>query len=222
MEVRSLSRQIANSLIGKTVLASVIIEDCLKDTVYKTAYFYCKENDPAKHGSMNIFKELISQLLKQREELIPYCYDKQMGAGDVTLSSMVLVDGLLKVFIDALPKVFIIIDGVDECKAVERKIVLNKLSDLVADCDRGVPGKLRVLVVSQFSKDIEKLLPGASIMSLSSVDNQDDIKKYVQIYSEKIQKRQGLSPEELEDLRNKVWLRSDGMYLATCRGSSRC
>lgn len=161
---------------------------------------------------MNIFKELIGQFLRQKQELVPYCYDKRMTSGDVTLNSMSLVDVMLKVFIDAIPQVFIIIDGLDECQPVERKIVLTKLSELVHHCDRGVPGKLRVLFVSQYSKDIQKCIPGdASVLPLSSGDSRADIKEYVRIYSEKLQEKQGLDLDELEKLREKIWLRSDGM-----------
>lgn len=161
---------------------------------------------------MNIFKELISQFLRQKQEFIPYCYDKRMTSGDVTLNSMGLVDVMLKVFIDAIPQVYIIIDGLDECEPVERKIVLTKLSELVHYCDRGLPGKLRVLFVSQYFKDIQKCLPGdASVIALSSGDNKSDIKEYIRLYSEKLQEKQGLDGGELERLREKIWLRSDGM-----------
>lgn len=160
---------------------------------------------------MNIFKELLSQLSSKCEEIIPYCYEKRMASGDITLNSMSLVDVLLKAFVDRLFNVFIIVDGLDECEPVERKVVLATLSTLVDHCDRSVPGKLRLLFISQYFKDIQKLLSGASVIALASDDNKDDIREYVRVFSEKIQEKHELDGEQLEKIREKAWVRSDGM-----------
>ena len=61
---------------GKTVLASVVVEDCVQNQDFYTAYFYCEESEPRKHDCISVLKALLSQLLCNCRELVPYCFEK--------------------------------------------------------------------------------------------------------------------------------------------------
>jgi hypothetical protein len=159
---------------------------------------------------MGIFKGLLSQLLSQCQELVPYCYDKRITSGDATLNSASLMELLLRLFCEKIPQIFIVIDGLDECAPVERKVVLTLMNNMVEHCDATVPGKLRVLFVSQFYKDIEKALMTASTISLTSDDNKTDIKEFVFAWSDKIQQKHGLDPFQVGEIRQKTCIRADG------------
>src|SRR5204862_7003488 len=142
--------------LGKTILASVIIQELLLDESSKTNFFYCKQGDAEKSTCTSILKGLLNQLITQNRDLVPYCYDKYQASGEVTLKSAGPARGLLELLWRRISKQFVIIDGLDECSAMERKFVLSFFTSLVDKLDSKEPGKLRVLFVSQEENDIKK------------------------------------------------------------------
>jgi hypothetical protein len=198
-------------LQGKTILASVIIDACLQDNSSTTAYFYCKENDPKKNDCIGIYRGLLSQLLNQCRELIPYCYEKSQTNGELNLTTDSLAEQLLKVFCESLPKLYIVIDGLDECDTAQRTLVLKFLTDMVTRCDNHDPGKLRVLFISQDYPDIAKALQAAPVLKLTAEDNKMDIAAYVRVWCKKIQQKYALGVSEVQDIENTTCLRARGI-----------
>jgi hypothetical protein len=199
-------------LLGKTILASVIIDRCLEDRSSTTAYFYCKESDPEKNDCISIFRGILSQLLNQCRELIPYCYDKFLSSGDLTLTTQSLAEQLLRLFCEKITKQFVIIDGLDECDSAQRKLVLSFFMTMVDRCDEREPGKLRVLFVSQHFPDIEKALQTATVLKLTSEDNKNDIKAYVRDWCGKIQQKYDLEMDKVEYIQESTCIRSKGTF----------
>src|SRR5436190_15427186 len=136
------------TFIGKTILASVIIDDCMLQESFTTAYFYCKD-DEQKNNCISIFKGLIIQLLSHCRDLVPFCHDKYSSSGETTLSSARLTNQLLELLCKTISKQYIIIDGLDVCDVPERSLVLSFFKTLVDRSDTYEPGKLRVLFISQ-------------------------------------------------------------------------
>jgi hypothetical protein len=203
---------IAKICEGKTILASVIIDSCLQDTSRTTSYFYCQEVDPEKNDYISIFRGLLNQLLNHCRELIPYCYEKYLSSGELTLTSTTLAEQLLKLFFEKIPKHFIIIDGLDECNPAQRKLVLTFFTAIVERCDEREPGKLRVLFVSQDFPDIGKALQTATIMELTPEDNKNDIKSYIHEWSKKIEQKYSIDAEDIEFIRESTLIRSQGRF----------
>lgn len=200
-------------MLGKTILASVIIDGCLEDRSCTTAYFYCKESDPEKNDCISIYRGLLSQLLNHCRELIPYCYDKFLSSGDLTLTTPSLAERLLSLFCEKITKQFVIIDGLDECDPAQRKLALQFFTTMVGRCDEHEPGKLRVLFVSQHYPDIEKALQTAAVLKLKSEDNKSDIKAYVHDWCGKIQQEFDLEMEDIEYIQESTCIRSNGRFL---------
>jgi hypothetical protein len=148
--------------------------------------------------------------LNHCRELIPYCYEKYLSSGELNLTSPGLAEQLLKLFFEKIPKQFIIIDGLDECKPAQRKLVLSFLTSMVDRCDEREPGKLRVLFVSQDFPDIKKSLQTASVMKLTPEDNKDDIVAYVHDWSKKIREKYYLNDEQVEFIQESTLIRSQG------------
>jgi hypothetical protein len=198
---------------GKTILASVIIADCLEDKTIETAYFYCKHADTEKNTSMSIFRGLISQLLTQNRSLLPFCHDKTLAKGELTLTSTTTAQTLLELFFESSPKQYVIIDGLDECSAVEYKMFLSFFTTLLHKFDSKEPGKLRALFISQNEDGIKNALSTAASISLGPDDIENDLHIFTRKWSEKIGLKFDLAPEEVDHVARSTCDRAEGMFL---------
>lgn len=153
---------------------------------------------------------MLTQFLNQCPELIPYCYDKYRTSGELNLSTTGLAEQLLKLFIESLPKLYIIIDGLDECDDAQRKLILSFFTKIVSHCDYNNPGKLRVLFTSQDYLDIAKALQAAPVLRLTAEDNKNDIAAYVRVWCKKIQEKHELNNAQVQDIEDATCIRAQG------------
>jgi hypothetical protein len=86
-----------------------------------------------------------------------------------------------------MSKTYIIIDGLDECDIVERKMILSLFTSLAAKDIAS--GRLKCLFISQDENDIRKLLKTSSILKLTGAHNKSDIEAYTTYWLEKIKKK---------------------------------
>ncbi|KAH7087771.1 C2H2 domain-containing protein [Paraphoma chrysanthemicola] len=211
---------------GKTVLASAIIEECKGNPDFKTGYFYCHDGDPNNNTAIAILKGIVDQLLQQEvEDLLPQFYTKRTSSGDATLRSFQVAKRLLEDCCEILPKLFIVVDGIDECDAIERREALEALTHVTGVYNDKDPGKLRVLIISQHSLDIHRVLhSGASlkvapsVLALSEADVENDIRVYVRTWVDKIAARNTseenpFNEDMKEYLRNLTMVNAKGMFL---------
>ena len=200
---------------GKTVLASVIIEDCLKNTAFETTYFYCKHAETEKNTSMAIFRGLLSQLIFQNKLLLPHCYEKTLAKGELTLSSAVTAQNLLELFLDYSSKQYMVIDGLDECSAIERKLVLAFFNGITRKLDAKEPGKFRILFVSQDEADIKNALKSVPCtwISLGPGNVEHDLQIFAEKWSNDIGQKFNLDTMEVNFIAEHTCLRAEGMFL---------
>jgi hypothetical protein len=197
---------------GKTVLASAIIEDCREQKAAKTTFFYCKHEDPQRTTFIAVLKAILSQLLRWDDDLLPWCYEKFLTSGQLVLSSETLCKELLHALLLSAPKTFIIIDGLDECDRSDWKPLLNFLAETVNVCDVQVPGKLRVMIISQNEDNIRNNLRTFSEIALKANDNELDIQKYVQGWCRKVQDKFELEDEETDYICQSTCYRANGKF----------
>ncbi|KAF2024888.1 C2H2 domain-containing protein [Setomelanomma holmii] len=211
---------------GKTILASAIIDECKKTRDSLTGFFYCHDGISGSNTAMDILKGLANQLLNQaRDDLLPTFYNRRTLSGDATLRSISVAKKLLDDCCDIIPRLFLVVDGLDECGAGERKEVLETLTQLVGEYNTNEPGKLRVLIVSQHYADISKTLHGAGktklaprIFPISEADVEGDIKAYVRVWVDRIAAKyihdeKPFSEDIREYLRNLTFVNARGMFL---------
>ena len=203
--------------LGKTILASVIIDGCCRDKTSSTAYFYCKENDQQKNTCIAVFRGILSQLLTQSRDLITYFHEKFRSSGETPLTKQGLAEQLLRLCFERIKRQqFIIIDGLDECDFSQRKLLLSFFTTMVNACDEEHPGKLRVLFISQHYPDIEKALQSASapasIFRITENDNKSDIAAYVQSWCTQIQEKFELEVDKARDIQEATCVRSKGRF----------
>lgn len=205
---------------GKTILASVVIEQCKLRKEFLTSYYYCHYNEAKGNAMVGVLKGLADQLLDQHSQLLPHCHTRRTKSGEPSLRSFTVAKKLLEDFCIDIPKQFIVIDGLDEYEAAERKQVLEFFVQLVKQCDEDEPGKLRILIVSQDYADIKRAIHSSTIpriapkiISLSSSDNKDDIHTFVKAWVDKIKRKHSLSDEQGDYLLKLTVVKADGMFL---------
>lgn len=136
------------------------------------------------------------------------------------MRSFHLAKKLFEDFCSIPDKIFIVIDGLDECEQIERKQLLEFLVEIVTQCDTSDPGKLRVMVVSQDFVDIRRALHSSSagkivpnVVSMCSKDNEGDIRSYVRTWVERIAaNNEPFDDEAKEYLRNLTVERANGKH----------
>jgi hypothetical protein len=117
-----------------------------------------------------------------------------------------------------MPKIYIVVDGIDECDFSERKSILSFFTPIIEGDD--LPGKIRALFVSQDENDIRKLLRTASVLRLTDAHNKSDIESYANQWSVQIQKKFGLGDDTRKYIQTTVSNGSDGMYTARATHST--
>jgi hypothetical protein len=205
--------------IGKTILASRVIDECKKRKDCTTSYFYCKDSDPQRNDSLSILKGLLIQMVTHERTLVPYFHMKAKSSGQETLVAHQLTQSLFGLACDRILKQFIIIDGLDECPREERRVLLSFLAEIVDKTETDDPGKLRILIVSQAEADIAETLsresrtrPNFSVtqLAIQQKHNKDEIKNFVNMWINQIGQKFRLDSEETECIQRLMSLRTNG------------
>ncbi|KAL6413086.1 uncharacterized protein AUP68_02584 [Ilyonectria robusta] len=195
---------------GKSVLASVVIEEIADKKTVPIAFFYCKNGDQEKKTLISLMKAVLSQLVTQQDHLIPYYHDEGVRSGEVSLQSTKLCKSLLRHMLLNIPKAFLVIDGLDECDDTERRLILDFLSEVINLCDSKTPGKVRVLILSRDEPDIRRALAIATVIRIGRQDTLQDIESYIQYHASQVQQKFKLPDVDREYIEQNVLDKSDG------------
>ncbi|RYN46116.1 hypothetical protein AA0118_g12682 [Alternaria tenuissima] len=206
---------------GKTILSSAIIDECKAQPEFLTCFFYCHDGDPMSSTAVGILKGLADQLLDQYPQMLPPCFTRRRLSGEPSLRSISQAKKLLEDFCDTIPKLFIVIDGLDECEKAERSQVLDILTQVVGYRDTIDPGTLRLLVASQDLIDIRKGFNSSAstkvapmILRISETDNEGDIRAFTRLWVDKIASRFPPFSEDMKEyLQNLTVVNAKGMFL---------
>lgn len=187
--------------------SSIIIDKIIPTTQnndIKLVYFYCDFKDPAKQNAVNLYGSLIAQLIEQALEIpdeVDALYSKYNKRPAV-------LDHLKDVFsglIQNLPKVFIIIDGLDEC--TDRATVLDGLLEL----KNHPKGNTNVLVTSRNDPATRLALSSVPNLAMKAENVGADIELYVKSEMEQRVKLRRLKPEIKAEITVKLVDRANGM-----------
>ncbi|TEY63394.1 hypothetical protein BOTCAL_0155g00160 [Botryotinia calthae] len=199
---------------GKTILTSVIIGECMKNSSSSTIFFYCRYEDKQRDNFVAVARGILSQLLSKNEVLLPYLYSECINSLSVSLISHEICMKLLEVCFETVSKsqkTYLIIDGLDECEPMQRRLLLSTLVSIVQKALH--PGMFRLLIVSQNEPDIKRYLRQYSDLRLSSSCNRSDIEVYSRVWAEKIQQKFIVSDDTKTYIVKAVSEGADGMFL---------
>jgi len=198
--------------IGKTVLASTIIEACEEMHQFDTAYFYCRSGDLETNSPTSIMRALLAQCVRRKGELMPYL-DEQRRNDREPLLRWEIARRLMDTVCRESQRLYIILDGVDECPPEQRKSILSQLSTIVKEVDQKQPSKVRLLIVSQNELDIRRALTNFDEFELLPKHNKDDIAAFVSGWVTRIQQRFELTAEQTDHIHALTCLKAKGEYL---------
>ncbi|KAA8618996.1 Dimer-Tnp-hAT domain-containing protein [Pyrenophora tritici-repentis] len=198
---------------GKTILASLVIEEAQKLQDVHIAFFYCRYQDNDKSTFLRVARGILSQLLLQDDGLLSYLYNKMSTSGQVTLSKETVAKELLEIALKAFEKLYIVIDGIDECEKDERHKIVSLFEKTWESLPQGDADQLRCLFVSQDDniarKDFEKM----PSLKVTESDTQRDIVTYVTAKSLRIKTKFDLTADRQLLIQDQIIKSADGMFL---------
>ncbi|KAI1321681.1 hypothetical protein F5Y16DRAFT_416784 [Xylariaceae sp. FL0255] len=165
---------------GKTILASIVIDEVKKISNATVLYFYCKHGDSARNSFISAARSILSQLLNQNHRFIPYFFEKaSTTGGSALLQSDEIAQEMIRVAMITLERTYIIIDGLDECGHDERvemtKIFLNMMETVQSE----VSGIARCFFTSQDDGMACRHFRGVPTIRIAE-QNKDDIEDFAQ------------------------------------------
>ncbi|KAF2800244.1 hypothetical protein K505DRAFT_229183, partial [Melanomma pulvis-pyrius CBS 109.77] len=113
---------------GKTVLSSLVVEECRNLPKARTSFFYCRHSDEHRNAFVSVARAILSQLAVNNSPLLLYLYDRASKSGEAVLSSTSTAKDLLAIALqtcDKSYKTYIILDGLDEYSRDDRKEIIE-------------------------------------------------------------------------------------------------
>ncbi|KAH7070026.1 hypothetical protein FB567DRAFT_564797 [Paraphoma chrysanthemicola] len=200
---------------GKTVLSSLIIQQCLTQAGNDkaVAYFYCDYKDNTSQSVVNILSSLASQLARQHEaafESLKNLYSKLHSGHQVkrTPEAEELVQ-TLQTMSEVFEDVRIVVDGVDECgrTAGEVSLALKLLAE----------GQVTISLccLSRDELEIREELQPPFCIHIEIAAHTEDLQHYVRTeMAERIKRKKlRLKSNDLKDeIVDQLVSRADGMF----------
>jgi ankyrin repeat domain-containing protein 50 len=177
------------------------------------AFFYCDGSQQEKQNPRIIFGSLLKQLIEQ-SDLSPQhpemtrlqkFYETNKDSKFQTKRKLEsLIEHILatsRVF----NHVFIIVDGLDECQY--RENLLEMVLKLT--------GEIHILVTSRREADIRAKFASQPAIAMNELAVQADIKAHIENRLQNGRKLLNLRPAMKEEIKQKLWETSSGMYIFT-------
>ncbi|KAI0550332.1 putative zinc finger protein [Xylaria curta] len=200
---------------GKTILASLVVEEARRlDPAPTVLFFYCKHDNTERDNFVALGRSLLSQFLKQDNGLLPSFYQKSCRSGEAVLTSPALIEELLSLAFANCKSAYIILDGLDECPRDQRKYISQWFRKLIDDLPTNEPEKVRCLFVSQDDGHARKDFAGVTSIKIKPEDNKCDIEEYSRKESNKLRENcPCLSDEKASMIANAVANCAEGLFL---------
>ncbi|PLB50321.1 hypothetical protein P170DRAFT_405285 [Aspergillus steynii IBT 23096] len=192
---------------GKTILASVVIDELSSIQGATVAYFYCKHGDEKRNSDESVTRSILAQVLDQNPDLLSYFYEKaHMNASLVSPS---VSEQMLRTSMGSCRRVYVVLDGLDECGRAARKHIASRFRQLVDEAME--VGSIRCLFVSQ--EDGAAAEDFRYIQSIKiGKQNSDDISSFAGVWQGKIIDKFGTNNHTL-NIQDIVFKRAKGMFI---------
>ncbi|KAI1736472.1 putative zinc finger protein [Xylaria scruposa] len=200
---------------GKTILASLVVEEARRLNPTPTVlFFYCKHDNTERDNFVALGRSLLAQFLKQDNGLLPSFYQKSCRSGEAVLTSPALIKELLSLAFGNCKSAYIILDGLDECPRDQRKDITQWFRKLIEDLPTNEPEKVRCLFVSQDDGVARKDFAGVASIKITPGDNKSDIEEYSRKEAKKLRENcPSLTDEKACKIANAVADCAEGLFL---------
>jgi Cdc6-like AAA superfamily ATPase len=180
---------------GKSVICSKLIQDLQNDQQCSAIFYLCNHFGTSPNEAGQILRSLVSQLVQQRPDLVPYILDEYVSRGVPASGSQLrkMIPKLLMGF----SCLRIIVDGLDEIEESQQRQVLSDLIDFATN-PLGPGSYCKILIASRDATVISRFLSQRTVLSLG-----DDLQAFqaaVQpyVHHELSELRKSLSDIEVE------------------------
>ncbi|KAH7090600.1 hypothetical protein FB567DRAFT_438198 [Paraphoma chrysanthemicola] len=175
--------------------ASLIVEEARKLQNASVIFFYCRYLDNDRSTFLGVARGLLSQLLLQDDDLLSYIHEKASSSGQTVLSTESIAKELLTTSIKNSDKLYVIIDGLDECERDERKTIVTFFEEIWASLPQDRIDSLRCLFLSQDDNVARKDFENITSLKITQAHNKKDITAYAETRSLEIKLKFGLTTD---------------------------
>lgn len=196
--------------LGKTILASIIIDEVQRISNSTTVFFYCKYGETMRNSLVSLARSVLAQILDQNPDLLPYFYEKASLSSDTVLTSTLVAEEMLQTVLASCTKVYLIIDGVDECGKKDRSEIANFFKTVIETLPVEETFSIRCLFVSQddgMARTDFRRMPFIKITD----DNQHDLADFASVWHERIEEKFGKLRSKECHISNIISARAKGL-----------
>ncbi|RDA85560.1 hypothetical protein CP532_3321 [Ophiocordyceps camponoti-leonardi (nom. inval.)] len=163
---------------GKTILTASVVDEILTerhDTGILVAFFFVKFDDRQSTRAETIIKSVLRQVLEQCG--LTKDVEDLLEKAQAPLAELEKLTDIFRHALTSLSKLYVIIDGLDECEKTERRELLETLSSLAA-----LGSKIRFFLAGRDSitMEIKKGFPSHHHVSMGSPLARPDIARYIE------------------------------------------
>jgi hypothetical protein len=195
--------------LGKTILASVIVDEVRRVPNSTFAFFYCKHDDERRNSFMAVARSVLAQILSQNPQLLPYFHEKAcIGA---VLSSPEIAGEMLHTSLNSCEIAYLIIDGLDECKEAERNKISKRFLGIIEALPPANMDSIRCLFVSQDDGPARKTLGHLPTIKITT-ENKEDLRDYAAVWHQKLEAKFGSLRSNGSHIGNIISARAQGTF----------
>ena len=197
-------------ILGKTVLASLVVEEVRKlDESPTVLFFYFKQEDKDRNNFLSMARTLLSQILEQNPHTLDYFYSNCCSGG-IVLTSRPLVEELLSFALRNCESAYIVLDGLDECcTRKERGDITSWFRNLLENGPLDLRGRLHCLFVSQHDSARKDYRDIPSITA-DADNNEDDIEAFCEVQAGKLIEKLGTPEKYAHEIAKRVSAAAEG------------
>ncbi|KAK2792536.1 hypothetical protein FQN51_001654 [Onygenales sp. PD_10] len=198
---------------GKTILASFVIKTLLAQIQIPVLFFYCKHQEPDKRTHTDILRGLLAQLLPKDEAVVAWFVEEYARYDQGRLILAKVLEDAMEFALNSQRHVYIILDGLDECKPKEAAKTIKWLL-AYQEASQGASGKISLLCLGQRTDELQTLLSSAASIVLDTVSaHGKDIECYVQLMLDRVRSKFKIDSLTSARIMSQVLSSSRGMFL---------
>lgn len=169
------------------------------------AYFYFKRKQSNKDTHQGLLRALIEQIVFRDAVLSDQLFDELSSVEGPQVRLPKYLQSLFAKSLESYERCFVVIDGLDEVAPDEARKSLDWLLSLTKGAIKEPTISLRVLCSGQRDGLLDSLLAKYPAISLdTSPEHHEDVRKYCNHQSARIQDKFELSPEMQQEIASQV------------------
>ncbi|KAK0705713.1 hypothetical protein B0H67DRAFT_498262 [Lasiosphaeris hirsuta] len=197
---------------GKTILASVVVDEARQLSNATVIYFYCKYEEDARNTFMSVARSTLAQLLAQNSYLLPYFHEKASLSSDPSLTSKAVAKEMIQTALSSCQGTWMVLDGIDECPRDDRIEIASFFRKVVETHASPDTESTRCLFVSQEDGVATDSFRGISNIKIAD-KSRDDLKDFAESWHQKMEAKFGRLRENNCHIANIITAKAQGMFI---------